>query len=80
MIIGTDIPDITPAHIAQAFRALGRTDCVFGRATDGGYWLVGPGAGRGRRGHLRMCAGRASMRSPTRWPTSPADRSASSPP
>jgi uncharacterized protein len=25
----------------QAFRLLGRADCVFGRATDGGYWLVG---------------------------------------
>jgi len=40
-MIGTDIPDITPAHIVQAFRILGRADCVFGRATDGGYWLVG---------------------------------------
>ncbi len=41
VIIGTDIPGITPAHIVQAFRVLGRADCVFGRATDGGYWLVG---------------------------------------
>jgi rSAM/selenodomain-associated transferase 1 len=41
VMIGTDIPDITPAHIVQAFRVLGRADCVFGRATDGGYWLVG---------------------------------------
>ena len=40
-IIGTDIPGITPAHIMQTFRVLGRADCVFGRATDGGYWLVG---------------------------------------
>jgi glycosyltransferase A (GT-A) superfamily protein (DUF2064 family) len=40
-IIGTDIPGITPAHIMQAFRLLGRADCVFGRAPDGGYWLVG---------------------------------------
>ena len=40
-IIGTDIPGITPAHIVQAFRMLGRADFVFGRATDGGYWLVG---------------------------------------
>jgi len=41
VIIGTDVPDITPAHIAQAFRALGRHDAVFGPAADGGYWLVG---------------------------------------
>jgi rSAM/selenodomain-associated transferase 1 len=40
-IIGTDIPGVTPAQIMQAFRLLGRADCVFGRATDGGYWLVG---------------------------------------
>jgi glycosyltransferase A (GT-A) superfamily protein (DUF2064 family) len=41
VIIGTDIPGITPAHIAQAFRLLGRHDAVFGPADDGGYWLVG---------------------------------------
>lgn len=41
VIIGTDIPGITPAHIAAAFRMLGRAGCVFGRAADGGYWLIG---------------------------------------
>lgn len=41
VIIGSDIPDITPRHIADAFRALGRHDAVFGPADDGGYWLVG---------------------------------------
>lgn len=41
VIIGTDIPDITPAHISSAFRALGRNQVVFGPAKDGGYWLVG---------------------------------------
>ena len=30
-----------PAHIAEAFRRLGRHDAVFGPAADGGYWLVG---------------------------------------
>ena len=25
----------------QAFRVLGGAQCVFGRAADGGYWLVG---------------------------------------
>jgi uncharacterized protein len=41
VIIGSDIPAIRPAHIAAAFRALGRHEAVFGPATDGGYWLVG---------------------------------------
>jgi len=41
VIIGTDIPRITPAHIVQAFRRLGHDQAVFGRALDGGYWLVG---------------------------------------
>jgi rSAM/selenodomain-associated transferase 1 len=40
-IIGTDIPAITPSLIAPAFRRLGHCQAVFGRATDGGYWLVG---------------------------------------
>jgi rSAM/selenodomain-associated transferase 1 len=41
VIIGADIPGITPALIEKAFRALGDHDAVFGPATDGGYWLVG---------------------------------------
>jgi rSAM/selenodomain-associated transferase 1 len=41
VIVGTDIPDIRPDHVAAAFRALGRDDAVFGPASDGGYWLVG---------------------------------------
>ena len=41
VIIGTDVPGIRSRHIAQAFRALGRHDAVFGPAYDGGYWLVG---------------------------------------
>ena len=41
VIVGTDVPAIRPAHIAEAFRLLGRHDAVFGPATDGGYWLVG---------------------------------------
>ncbi|SEL58929.1 hypothetical protein SAMN05443999_106160 [Roseovarius azorensis] len=40
-IIGADVPDITPAHIARAFVALGAHDAVFGPAHDGGYWLIG---------------------------------------
>lgn len=41
VIVGADIPGITPAHIARAFAALGRADAVFGPAPDGGYWLIG---------------------------------------
>lgn len=41
VLIGSDVPDITPTLIAQAFRMLGHKDSVFGPAPDGGYWLVG---------------------------------------
>nr|WP_254899114.1 TIGR04282 family arsenosugar biosynthesis glycosyltransferase [Thalassococcus arenae] len=40
-IVGADIPGITKGHVDRAFRALGRSDAVFGPAPDGGYWLVG---------------------------------------
>ncbi|NNE52910.1 MAG: glycosyltransferase [Sulfitobacter sp.] len=40
-VIGADIPDIRPHHIATSFGALGRHDAVFGPAPDGGYWLIG---------------------------------------
>lgn len=41
VIIGADIPAITPSDIAAAFKALHGVDAVFGPAGDGGYWLVG---------------------------------------
>ena len=41
IIVGSDIPAIRPAHVAHAFKLLGRADAVFGAAQDGGYWLVG---------------------------------------
>lgn len=41
VIVGSDIPDIEPAHIGRAFAALARDDAVFGPSPDGGYWLVG---------------------------------------
>ncbi len=40
-IVGADVPGVGRAHVAQAFRALGRAEAVLGPATDGGYWLVG---------------------------------------
>lgn len=41
VIIGSDIPGIRRADIADAFAALGSIKAVFGPAGDGGYWLVG---------------------------------------
>jgi rSAM/selenodomain-associated transferase 1 len=41
LLIGADIPAISPAIIADAFRLLARHDVVLGPAEDGGYWLVG---------------------------------------
>lgn len=41
LLVGTDIPDLRPAILARAFRALASHDAVFGPAQDGGYWLVG---------------------------------------
>ncbi len=41
IVIGSDIPGITRAHIARAFAQLGPNDAVFGPAPDGGYWLIG---------------------------------------
>ena len=41
IIVGSDIPTINPSDVARAFRLLGSADAVFGRAPDGGYWLVG---------------------------------------
>ena len=41
VLVGTDIPRMTPSHINAAFDALDRHDVVLGPSTDGGYWLVG---------------------------------------
>jgi len=41
VIVGTDLPNISPDDVETAFAALGDLDAVFGPASDGGYWLVG---------------------------------------
>jgi hypothetical protein len=41
MVIGSDVPGITAAHIRAAIAALGRRPYVLGPARDGGYWLIG---------------------------------------
>jgi rSAM/selenodomain-associated transferase 1 len=48
VLVGSDIPAISPAHIAEAFGLLGQADAVFGPAKDGGYWLVGMRGSPGR--------------------------------
>ena len=42
-IIGSDAPDLPPAHIEQAYRLLTteENDAVFGPSRDGGYYLLG---------------------------------------
>lgn len=52
-IVGSDIPDLSAAHVREAFARLGAADFVFGRSRDGGYWLVGCRAGALARGRLR---------------------------
>lgn len=46
VLVGSDIPGLARTDLAAAFRALGRTDAVFGPADDGGFWLVGLGPRR----------------------------------
>ncbi len=41
VIVGADIPGISPGYVAEAFRRLERFEAVFGPAADGGYWLIG---------------------------------------
>lgn len=43
-VIGTDAPQVSRTHIAQAFRARN----AIGPATDGGFWLLALEAGRAR--------------------------------
>lgn len=41
IIVGSDIPELTPTLLLAALRALHDTETVFGPSVDGGYWLVG---------------------------------------
>jgi len=53
IVIGSDIPGVTRAHLARAVRTLARQDAVFGPALDGGYWLIGLGPRPAPPGVLR---------------------------
>ncbi len=50
VLIGSDIPHITPEIAAGALYALRSSDAVLGPARDGGYYLVGL-SGRGLKRH-----------------------------
>src|SRR5581483_10754991 len=41
VLVGSDIPAMTPAYLRAAARALARADVVLGPARDGGYVLIG---------------------------------------
>lgn len=41
VIIGSDLYDLQPQHLEQAFDALTSNDAVIGPAKDGGYYLLG---------------------------------------
>jgi uncharacterized protein len=41
VIVGCDIPDLSPAILREAADAVRRFDLVLGPASDGGYYLVG---------------------------------------
>jgi hypothetical protein len=41
VVVGSDCPDLSHAHVRQALGLLRRTDLVLGPAEDGGYYLIG---------------------------------------
>lgn len=41
LIVGSDLFDLRPTHIEEAFTALKTNDAVIGPAQDGGYYLLG---------------------------------------
>ena len=57
VIVGSDIPGISSALMAEAFDCLRRHDLVFGPAADGGYYLIGCNAACFRHGAPYLGAG-----------------------
>jgi hypothetical protein len=41
IIIGSDLPDMSEAVLINAFEELNRSSVVLGKASDGGYYLIG---------------------------------------
>jgi rSAM/selenodomain-associated transferase 1 len=46
VLIGSDVPDLTPAILRESFERLATYDLVLGPARDGGYYLIGLKANR----------------------------------
>ena len=44
MLIGTDLPDLSPRDLIRAIELLQNSPLVLGPSQDGGYWLMGLGA------------------------------------
>ncbi|HSO61513.1 MAG TPA: TIGR04283 family arsenosugar biosynthesis glycosyltransferase [Desulfobacterales bacterium] len=57
VLVGSDIPGISSALMAEAFDRLRPHDLVFGPAADGGYYLIGGNAACFRRGAPFLDAG-----------------------
>jgi len=62
VMIGSDLPTLEESDIDAAFAALEGHDCVFGPATDGGYYLVGLGGNQSGVGGERLSAGESADR------------------
>lgn len=41
LVVHSDVPGLTPAHIEKAYAVLARHDVVLGPSRDGGYWCAG---------------------------------------
>jgi hypothetical protein len=41
LLIGSDLYDLEPCHIYEAFKKLDKNDVIIGPASDGGYYLIG---------------------------------------
>ena len=41
LLVGTDIPELSPEILNRAFEFLDHSDAVFGPSEDGGYYLIG---------------------------------------
>jgi uncharacterized protein len=88
ILIGSDIPGMTPAYIRAAARALRRRDVVLGPAEDGGYVLIGlvnpqpslfapmPWGGRSVLERTRRRIGQAGLRARELAPLFDVDRPA----
>lgn len=57
VLIGSDLPELQPADLLAAFKALERAPLVLGPATDGGYWLIGLASSAPPQLAGRLCSG-----------------------